>query len=43
MSGRLYYDVTTKSLNKKGEEKHLHIKELLPYGFDQTWLAIDEK
>lgn len=30
-------------LNKKGEEKHLHIKELLPYGFDQTWLAIDEK
>ena len=30
-------------LNKKGEEKRLHIKELLPYGFDRTWLAIDEK
>ena len=30
-------------LNKKGEEKHLSIRELLPYGFDRTWLAIDEK
>ena len=30
-------------LNKDNEEKHLHIKKLLPYGFDQTWLAIDEK
>ena len=30
-------------LNKKGEEKRLSIRELLPYGFDRTWLAIDEK
>ena len=30
-------------LNKNGEEKHISIRELLPYGFDQTWLAIDEK
>ena len=30
-------------LNKKGEETRLSIRELLPYGFDQTWLAIDEK
>lgn len=30
-------------LNKKGEEKRLSICELLPYGFDRTWLAIDEK
>ena len=30
-------------LNKNNEEKRLHIKELLPYGFDRTWLAIDEK
>ena len=30
-------------LNKKGEEKRLHIKELLPYGFDRTWLEIDGK
>ena len=29
-------------LNKNGEEKHLSIRELLPYGFDQTWLVIDE-
>ena len=27
-------------LNKNGEEKRLHIKELLPYGFDQTWLDL---
>lgn len=36
-------DMEVVCLNKKGEEKRLHIKELLPYGFDQTWLAIDEK
>ena len=33
----------TRVYNKKGEEKRLSIRELLPYGFDQTWLAIDEK
>ena len=27
-------DMEVVCLNKKGEEKHLHIKELLPYGFD---------
>ena len=36
-------DMEVVCLNKDNEEKHLHIKELLPYGFDQTWLAIDEK
>ena len=30
-------------LNKKGEEKRLSIRELLPCGFDRTWLSIDEK
>ena len=25
-------------LNGKGEAKHFALKELLPYGFDQTWL-----
>ena len=30
-------------LTKKGEEKRLSIRALLPYGFDRTWLAIDEK
>lgn len=29
-------------LNKDGEEKHLPIKELLPYGFDKTWLDIEK-
>ena len=36
-------DMEVVCLNKKGEEKRLSIRELLPYGFDQTWLAIDEK
>ena len=36
-------DMEVVCLNKDNEEKHLHIKKLLPYGFDQTWLAIDEK
>ena len=36
-------DMEVVCLNKDNEEKHLHIKELLPYGFDQTWLAIDKK
>ena len=36
-------DMEVVCLNKNNEEKHLHIKELLPYGFDRTWLAIDEK
>ena len=35
-------DMEVVCLNKNNEEKHLHIKELLPYGFDQTWLDIDE-
>ena len=25
-------------LNGKGEAKHFALKELLPYGFDETWL-----
>ena len=25
-------------LNDKGEAKHFALKELLPYGFDETWL-----
>lgn len=40
---RVRADMEVVCLNKDSEEKHLHIKELLPYGFDQTWLAIDEK
>ena len=35
-------DMEVVCLNKNGEEKHLSIRELLPYGFDQTWLVIDE-
>ena len=35
-------DMEVVCLNKNNEEKNLHIKELLPYGFDQTWLDIDE-
>ena len=35
-------DMEVVCLNKNNEEKHLHIKELLPYGFDRTWLDIDE-
>ncbi len=30
-------------LNRDGAEKHLHIKELLPCGFDQTWLDMKKK
>ena len=36
-------DMEVVCLNKDNAEKHLHIKKRLPYGFDQTWLAIDEK
>ena len=25
-------------LNGKGKAKHFALKELLPYGFDETWL-----
>ena len=31
-------DLTVICLNKKGESRKFALKELLPYGFDQTWL-----
>ena len=31
-------ELTVICLNKKGESKKFALKELLPYGFDQTWL-----
>ena len=31
-------DMTVICLNKKGESKRFALKELLPYGFDQSWL-----
>ena len=31
-------ELTVICLNKKGESKKFSLKELLPYGFDQTWL-----
>lgn len=31
-------DLTIICLNKKGESKTFKLKELLPYGFDQSWL-----
>ena len=31
-------DLTVLCLNKKGESRKFALKELLPYGFDQTWL-----
>ena len=31
-------DLTVICLNKNGESKKFALKELLPYGFDQTWL-----
>ena len=31
-------DLTVICLNGKGESKHFALKELLPYGFDQSWL-----
>ena len=31
-------DMTVICLNKSGESKRFALKELLPYGFDQTWL-----
>ena len=31
-------DLTVICLNGKGESKRFALKELLPYGFDQSWL-----
>ena len=31
-------ELTVICLNKKGESKKFALKELLPYGFDQSWL-----
>ena len=31
-------DLTVICLNKKGESRKFALKELLPYGFDQSWL-----
>lgn len=31
-------DLTVICLNGKGESKRFSLKELLPYGFDQSWL-----
>ena len=31
-------DLEVICLNDKGEAKHFALKELLPYGFDETWL-----
>ena len=31
-------DLEVICLNGKGEAKHFALKELLPYGFDETWL-----
>ena len=31
-------DMEVICLNGKGEAKHFALKELLPYGFDETWL-----
>ena len=31
-------EMTVICLNKKGESKRFALKELLPYGFDQSWL-----
>ena len=31
-------DLTVICLNKNGESKKFALKELLPYGFDQSWL-----
>ena len=31
-------DMTVICLNKSGESKRFALKELLPYGFDQSWL-----
>lgn len=31
-------ELTVICLNKNGESKKFALKELLPYGFDQSWL-----
>ncbi len=31
-------DLEVICLNGKGEAKHFTLKELLPYGFDSSWL-----